>query len=573
MYIYVKDDVSFNFTEYPADLLLYFSYSKISPSDCRAYFTALGFADFSVLSSALSFRKEILFSNARTCLGISGTSISRENLDILGNMCCTLDGSYIQNSDPYILEKLKNCPDFTVDQVNAMEVLLLSGNTTYGSPADWTINTLENLGILPLYLRSSFWINFTKREKKRFLRVFIKELRSNGVPRSKIRALRQEAQKQHRTKRSVGSGCTEGEITQVTVNNDAFPFGYNVTQFDACLSVQTLKDNLEEITDKTDDSALQEVILHKLNQAYPGGISDTVVQMLGPASRAATAEDIAKWNITTVDTLSALMKPSDGEWNPDLSKAIISKYLNGAGNSLGSVELNSVGSNLCALDTSTLSSISSSSLRGAGALDISNCTTEKKKALFTVAQSAFSNRNAMSRTTISNTNYQLMQPYLGGAGLTYLRSLSSSNISMDLTTFMSLDPNVIDALSVSDVRGLLGVNLPDLVTYQTQTVVENWIQRQLQSDLDTLNIGLTGGRSTPSTTAPTTAAQNNATAGGSGATTASSGGSGATTASSGGSSATTASSATGLGGLSLCSVTGLHILIVALSTTVLQFLH
>lgn len=47
-------------------------------------------------------------------------------------MACTLDSSYIQNSDPYILEKLKSCQDFSDNQVAAMETLLLSGNTTYG---------------------------------------------------------------------------------------------------------------------------------------------------------------------------------------------------------------------------------------------------------------------------------------------------------------------------------------------------------------------------------------------------------------------------------------------------------
>lgn len=47
-------------------------------------------------------------------------------------MACTLDASYIQESDPSILEKLKACKDFSGGQVAAMETLLLSGTTQYG---------------------------------------------------------------------------------------------------------------------------------------------------------------------------------------------------------------------------------------------------------------------------------------------------------------------------------------------------------------------------------------------------------------------------------------------------------
>lgn len=53
-------------------------------------------------------------------------------MEVLGNMTCTLDASYIQNSDPFILEKLKVCRDFSDGQVAAMETLLLSGTTQYG---------------------------------------------------------------------------------------------------------------------------------------------------------------------------------------------------------------------------------------------------------------------------------------------------------------------------------------------------------------------------------------------------------------------------------------------------------
>ena len=57
-----------------------------------------------------------------------------------------------------------------------------------------------------------------------------------------------------------------GNITQVTVNDDSFPFGYDQTQFDLCLDVPVLQDNLNSICEKVDDDDLQKIILKKLNQ-------------------------------------------------------------------------------------------------------------------------------------------------------------------------------------------------------------------------------------------------------------------------------------------------------------------
>lgn len=93
-------------------------------------------------------------------------------------------------------------------------------------------------------------------------------------------------------------------------------------------------------------------------------IAESQVKLLGPASRMASLTDISMWNISEVDTLSALMDSSNGEWNQSLARAIIIKYLSVNGNKLGSAELNSIGGpNLCTLDVSVLSSISTPSIR------------------------------------------------------------------------------------------------------------------------------------------------------------------------------------------------------------------
>lgn len=79
---------------------------------------------FSILSSSISFC--FIFKS------ITGTNLTKDNIAVLGNMCCTLEGSFIENSDSSILEKLNNCPDLTTSQGAAIETLLRSGRTQFG---------------------------------------------------------------------------------------------------------------------------------------------------------------------------------------------------------------------------------------------------------------------------------------------------------------------------------------------------------------------------------------------------------------------------------------------------------
>lgn len=71
-------------------------------------------------------------------------------MEVLGNMACTLNSSYIQNADPLILEKLKACKDFSDSQVAAMESMLLSGETKYGYESDDKFRAIQST-TLPLF--------------------------------------------------------------------------------------------------------------------------------------------------------------------------------------------------------------------------------------------------------------------------------------------------------------------------------------------------------------------------------------------------------------------------------------
>ncbi|KAJ8246485.1 hypothetical protein GJAV_G00268340 [Gymnothorax javanicus] len=492
MYNHMRDFDTGSFRQYPPDMLLYYNYDSVR-DQCVAYFTETGAADFSVLSEALKWKKKALLLNAKSCLGISGTNINRTNLEILGNMCCILDGSYITNSDPLMLEKLKACKDLSEEQSAAVQKVLMEGTPIYRHPSTWNLRTLKNLGILPLYMKADFWRQFNRRVKRRFLKTFLRARRRDRTARRKLKKMFREYMRSLRSRRAAASDCTAGNITHIVISDDSFPFGYDASEFSSCLSISVVKSNLAGLTAKVDDDELQMIILDKLNQAYPAGIADEQVQVLGSVSRVASTDDINNWNIAKIDTLAALMDPDDGQWPPDKSKAIISKYLSSSGGSLGTAELNVIeGENLCSLDVSVLKEITPSDLRNADSLVLSNCSIEKKRELFTVA-----NKASPKQTTISMTEFQIMKPFLGGASEDYTRSLIISNVSMDISTFRSLDPDVIRALRASEVASLMGINIFDLKPFENETTIQDWISNQFRSELDSLGLGLIGGKDDP----------------------------------------------------------------------------
>ncbi|XP_035990971.1 mesothelin-like protein [Fundulus heteroclitus] len=434
MYNLLRDDLSLNFTDYPSDMLLYLNIQDVQKGNCRSYFSALGAADFTVASGILN-KGPKKFSEAKNCLGISGPRLSRDNVEVLGNMACSLERSDIENSDPLILENLKACKDLSDGQVAAVETLLLSGKTKYGAVTTWDLQTLEDLKILPLYFTRNIWDHLTAPIKRKFLRGFLPNLRKQKPEKNKLKNL---FKKISPTLLKQGEGCTEGNITHTTISDPSFPFGFDVTQFDLCLDVSVLKDNLNALCQKVDDDDFQKIILKKLNQAFPTGVPDQEVQMLASVSRAATLDDISRWSITSLDTLAALMDPENGPWEKPKSKEIITKYLNTSGNSLGSRELNFIDSNLCSLDTSMLQNITSDSIGNAKLLNVASCSAEQKRVLYEISNSSFS---------IHRDNpvifYNLVKGYLGGAPRADIVTLSTQNISMDVETFTNLDINVI----------------------------------------------------------------------------------------------------------------------------------
>ncbi|KFO58957.1 Mesothelin-like, partial [Corvus brachyrhynchos] len=73
----------------------------------------------------------------------------------LGALVCDLEPATIPASGPAILDNLKLCPALTGAQQDALNALLLTGDTAYGDPSSWNLRTLQDLGPLVLALNQT----------------------------------------------------------------------------------------------------------------------------------------------------------------------------------------------------------------------------------------------------------------------------------------------------------------------------------------------------------------------------------------------------------------------------------
>ncbi|NXA38367.1 MSLN protein, partial [Eudromia elegans] len=165
---------------------------------------------------------------------------------------------------------------------------------------------------------------------------------------------------------------------------------------------------------------------------------------------------------------------------------MINRYVS-LGNRLTTPVLNAISPRyLCLLNETELNAIDTDSLKTA-TLDPSACSQPTKDFLYNKAKRAFSDRHN------SRAYYHLIKPYLGGAPGIDLKALGKDGVNMDIETFMKLNKEALLELTPTEVKDLLGVNLRQLTAVQNESLVREWIQRQKQSELDKLNIGLSGG--------------------------------------------------------------------------------
>ncbi|XP_067912856.1 uncharacterized protein [Heterodontus francisci] len=467
---------------FPEDLLLFFDSTEFRRSpNCKRYFKAVGKSNFNILRKG-SGRRQKLLNDALTCLGIAGGNLTKESITVLGDLTCDLEGSIIANCDISILDPLRNCISYSEDQKTAIEFLINNKPNRFGLPNLWSSRTVDDLGNLPLALGST-WNQVNLRVFNQAVPKYIRKLKRVTKAKTVVKFLKQ-LRARKRSKRAAD--CAVGQITAEAIN-ELTPVNYDAAQLEACLSNATLKDNVQLLGTLDFDSDQLQVLKNKLNQIYPNGLPEDQIQLLGNTSTVFNATEVSRWNITQVETLSALMMQ---QLENTTVKAIITRYLE-LGGTLNAVSLKAIGGlNLCTLDESQLMTISN--LTNAGALDISTCTQSKKNLLYS---QAFSELISQQNNTISYFN--LIKSYLDGGKADDLKTFANNKVNMDFATFIKLNPEEVTKLSAEQLKNLLGVYLPALQTGANETVVLAWVSSHFQSEVR--SIGLTGGIPDPST--------------------------------------------------------------------------
>uniref|UniRef100_A0A8C0K4W0 Mesothelin n=1 Tax=Canis lupus dingo TaxID=286419 RepID=A0A8C0K4W0_CANLU len=272
--------------------------------------------------------------------------------------------------------------------------------------------------------------------------------------------------------------CPPGQKAHVVDENLVF---YEEWELEACVDGALLEAQMDRVNMVPFTYQQLDVFKRKLDQLYPQGYPESLIQHLGYFFFEITPEDIHKWNVTSLETVKSLLKVSKGHKVDAQVAALIACYVAGGGQ-LDKATLDV----LATFSPTYLCVLSPEQLVPGACRDLDACRPPQMDVLYPKARTAFQN--------LSGSEYfERIKPYLGGARTEDLRALSQQNVSMDTATFKTLQREAVLPLTVAEVQNLLGANLAGLKAEQGNSPVRDWILRQRQDDLDRLGLGLRGG--------------------------------------------------------------------------------
>ncbi|KAM5227315.1 mesothelin-like protein [Ctenodactylus gundi] len=482
-----------DFALHPPDLLLFYNLSQVRKAECQA-FTHRATQGNTELLANLPDQRAALQHKAFSCLGAPPLQLSAANLGLLGILVCDMDASSIVAADPHVLWNLLRCPRLTAAQRAALNSLLASGRTPLGLPNSWNLEGLQALGTLATHISPHLWEQVPEATGLDFFRSTAaayraRQLSQRDTQRFVTSFLEAKASSMSwRPKRGTGQSCAHGDITAATLRDDLFLLHYDCIQLEACLSGRVLRTNLHPLLQHPLPAECQRVVKTKLGQVYPYGVPENQLRLISSLVYLYTRAEISLWNITSGDTVVALLASDVALENQ--TEAVVQRFLDHNGTVTGALLVAIGGSRLCWMSPQQIQNIRPAEFRLAGILDTSPCPQSQKDALFSKAHEAFS-----STQTSAADYYHLIRPYLGGAPVEELQHLAEAHISMDIDTFANLNPSVLQRLSVDDVTTLLGQNVRDLQKAHSHPTITSWLRGLNSSALG--NLGLDTNLTSP----------------------------------------------------------------------------
>ncbi|XP_064218351.1 mesothelin [Aotus nancymaae] len=463
----------------PLDLLLFLNPAAFSGSQaCTRFFSRVSKANVDLLPRGAPERQRLLPA-ALACRGVRGSLVSEADVRALGGLACDLPGRFVAESAEVVLPRLVHClGPLDQEQQEAARAALQDGGPPYGPPSTWSVSTLDALqGLLPVLsqpiVRSipqgivAAWRKRTSRDP------------SWWQPEQTILRprLRRDTEKK---------ACPRDKEAHEIDENLIF---YKNWELEACVNASLLATQVDRVDAIPFTYEQLGILKHKLDELYPQGYPEPVTQHLGQFFLKMSPEDIRKWNVTSLETLKALLEVSKGHEMSVQVATLIDRFMMGR-SQLDKDTLDILTTfypgYLCSLSPEQLGSVPPSLIWAIRPQDLDTCGPRQLEVLYPKARLAFQN--------VNGSEYFLkIRSFLGGAPTEDLKVLSQRNVSMDLATFMKLRTEAVLPLTVAEVQKLLGPHVEGLKAEERHSPVRDWILRQRQDDLDTLGLGLQGG--------------------------------------------------------------------------------
>ncbi|XP_040829927.1 LOW QUALITY PROTEIN: mesothelin-like [Ochotona curzoniae] len=446
------------------------------PQACASFLSRLAQANMDVLLSTAAKRQRLL-SVALACRAV-GVLGERADLWGLGSLACELPGCFEAGLAKLVLSRLEaSRGPWTIVAVQAE-----GPGLQHLAPPTWSVSTLVVLGGLlgllskpDLKLGRPFSVQgvLGTRLHPAFLGPDWKQAQLTMVhPR-----LRRDTQK---------AACPPGRKPAVVDENLFF---YADWELEVCVDGRLLAAQMDRVNSIPFTYQQLDILKRRLDESYPQGYPESLTRRLGHFFLAMSLEDIHKWNVTSVDTVTALLRASRGRRLDAQVAALIFRYMMGR-NWLDQEVLDALAGfrplYLCVLSPEQLVHLPPSAVESVGPQDLDTCSPQQLAVLYPKALLAFRNASGPGYT-------EKIQSFLGGASTDDLRALIWRNVSVDIATFRKLRVEALVPLTVAEVQSLLGPHVVDLKSEAHRSPVRDWICRQLQEDLDTLQLGLLGG--------------------------------------------------------------------------------
>ncbi|KFQ79733.1 Otoancorin, partial [Phaethon lepturus] len=461
---------------------------------CVPFIASLGQTEMNLLNPRLH-KKNAVLQKVQECL--NGSIADEYDVDLLGNLICHLPPAFLHGrmslrAMAAALHQFKLCRQLGHEQKIEIKYKLLE---LYGSPNNWTAETTLDVG--------PFIALLSKGELKvlaeKFPDVILQIAKTIGPISSAEELLSTVFESVSNATASVKSSLSStdcmgtrapssGEIIKLAEAN----VFWSVQEL-KCMDIGTFDKNVELLGTVSGFNNSQLIALkEKAKQAW-GSLPDWKsyhIVSLGRIALALTEHEIEELDLHSIDTISVLSQRT--EWTPTQARSILQGFLEDSGqmiSTLKSFDLVGLGTILCALNTTEITSIRTAEFSAAVArIGLLSCSTPVLRQFKKMTESVFG-----TATSWNGSVLQEIGTIAGGLNDNELKAFDKNLVPyFQPIAIRLIPPEIFQALSPEQIANLG----PENAAMVTRLQREHLNASQLQS----LQLALDGARtSTPET--------------------------------------------------------------------------